>query len=98
MGFDLKVIAEDGTHFYTQGNFQCFINTKQETYQLIEIYKSGTEFSHSVERLIEEKKQYIVDIFSEVLFLAPDRLILNQIEKDKEAWNRLYSKKLGKWK
>jgi len=98
MGFELKTVASDNTHFYLLKDFQLFVNPNNETYQLLEIFKSGTEFSHSVEYLIEEKKKYILEIFSEVIFLAPDRVILRQIEKDKIAWNKLYGRKLEKWK
>jgi len=98
MGFELKTIASDNTHLYLLNSFQLFINPSCETYQLLEIFKSGNEFSHSVEYLIEEKKDYILETFSEVIFLAPDRAILSQIKKDKIAWNKLYSRKLGKWK
>lgn len=97
MGFELKTISEDKTHFYLLDSFQLFINPNCETYQLLEIFKSGTEFSHSVEYLVEEKKKYILETFSEIIFLAPDREILKQIENDKIVWNKLYGRKLGKW-
>jgi hypothetical protein len=97
MGMELKKINEEGDHAYSYKQYVMFINKDKKTFNFNEVYDTGTSFSMYVHEVIYDNLHKIRKNLEYALFLKDAEPLKKMIEKDKEGWERLYGKELGKW-
>lgn len=98
MGFELKLISEEtGFHIWATGSWSVSIhqdfpvvtlNYRKESGEIYSELSISTENNSAEEIVLQIAKKY---------FSFSDEEDLKTIKKDREAWNKKYSNKLGVW-
>lgn len=98
MGFEIASYDENTmVHRWIAHDWECTMHPSINCIRLNYKQPSGTMFSELVMSTEESSAEKMVEEIANSFFFKGDDAITKMIERDRMAWNKQYSKKLGHW-